>query len=338
MNNIYNWPLWHWHFELTSICTLKCPRCSRTEIPEDLVTDSLDLNFFKDNFNSNIVSKIKRISLCGYDGDPIYNKQFIEICKHFKTLNPKLELYIVTNGSYKTVDWWTKLGQTLNEYDQIHFSLDGWEQESNEKYRVNSNWKSIVDGITALQDKDVRLVWDAIYFDFNHKNIADMINKAKELKFDAFRVTKSNKFNYVYEHYPKDLEPPEEFISSSGRFENDIIKLSEREIHNSSFADAVELYNNSDKEQEIVPLCKIGTKGLFVDSQGYFYPCCWIINRYNRESYKEWLTPEHSIRDKGIEFVLNNNWDKFLNDINTNDICNLKCNSKEVTIETVQKW
>lgn len=338
MDNVYNWPLWHWHFELTSICTLKCPRCSRTEVPEDLVTDSLSLDFFIENFNKDLVSKIKRVSLCGYDGDPIYNKQFIEICDYFKTLNPKLELYIVTNGSYKSKEWWNKLSNTLNEYDQIHFSLDGWDQLSNEKYRINSDWESIMDGVVALQDKDVRLVWDAIYFDFNYSNVPDMISKAKELKFDAFRITKSNKFNYIYSHYSQNLEPPPDFISSSGRFESDVIKLSDRIIHNDSFADAVELYNNIDKEQKILPLCKIGTKGLFVDSQGYFYPCCWIINRYNRESYKEWLIPEHSIRDKGIDFVLNNNWDKFLDDIDTNFICNLKCSSKEVTSETIQKW
>ena len=36
MRNDFNWPLWHWHFELTSACTLKCPRCSRTEKPETL--------------------------------------------------------------------------------------------------------------------------------------------------------------------------------------------------------------------------------------------------------------------------------------------------------------
>jgi len=339
MKNIYEWPLWHWHFELTSICTLKCPRCSRTEIPDDLVIDSLDLNFFKDNFTADVVSNIKRISLCGYDGDPIYNKQFIEICNYFKTINPTLEIYIVTNGSYKTAEWWTRLGDILNEYDQIHFSIDGWDQESNEKYRINSNWESIVNGITALRGQAVRLVWDAIYFDFNYTHIDDMITTAKELGFDAFRITKSNKFNFYYDTYSTDLEPPKEFISNSGRFENETIQLSDRRIYNDSFDEAVSLYQQQDKSKSIIPLCKIGTKGLFVDSQGYFYPCCWIINRYNKETYQNWLTDDKNIRASGIDHVLNNTyWEQFLNEISSNDICKLKCNAQEVTMESVQRW
>jgi hypothetical protein len=34
MRNDFNWPLWHWHFELTSACTLKC---KSTEINEETV-------------------------------------------------------------------------------------------------------------------------------------------------------------------------------------------------------------------------------------------------------------------------------------------------------------
>ena len=28
-----DWPLYHWHLEPSSVCTLKCPRCPRTEFP-----------------------------------------------------------------------------------------------------------------------------------------------------------------------------------------------------------------------------------------------------------------------------------------------------------------
>ena len=26
----------HWHIEVSSICTLKCPRCTRTEVPKTM--------------------------------------------------------------------------------------------------------------------------------------------------------------------------------------------------------------------------------------------------------------------------------------------------------------
>lgn len=331
--------MWHWHFELTSACTLKCPRCSRTELPESLVIDHLTLDFFKDNFPPDVLKQAQRISLCGYDGDPIYNKQFLEIIKYFKTSNPTLELYIVTNGSYKKPDWWKQVGEILNEKDQIHFSLDGYDQSSNELYRVNSDWDSIIEGITALQGSEVRLVWDMIYFDFNYQYQSLMQQMAVDLGFDAMRITKSNKFNFYYNTYEKDLQPPLDYISSNGRFESETIQLSERHIYNTSFKSAIMRRHSQSPIGDIMPLCLIGTKGLYVDSQGYFYPCCWIVNKYNTPAYNQWLTAERNIKQSGLERVLNADcWKQFLADIPSNEICKLKCSTNEVTYETIVRW
>ena len=37
----------HWHIELSSICTLKCPRCPRAEVPDSLLNRQLTLSFLK---------------------------------------------------------------------------------------------------------------------------------------------------------------------------------------------------------------------------------------------------------------------------------------------------
>jgi len=47
--NIHNWPLEHWHIELCSKCSLKCPRCSRQEVPEGLTNKDLSLEWFQNN-------------------------------------------------------------------------------------------------------------------------------------------------------------------------------------------------------------------------------------------------------------------------------------------------
>lgn len=331
--------MWHWHFEITSACTLKCPRCSRTELPEQLVIDSLDLEFFERNFPPALLKEIHRISLCGYDGDPIYNKQFIEICQYFKQHNPTIELYIVTNGSYKKSEWWRQLAGVLNEHDQIHFSLDGWDHESNSQYRVNSDWTSIMSGVQVLCDQPVRLVWDLIYFDFNYQQKDNIIKQATELGFDAIRFTKSNKFNFYYSSYEKDLEPPAEYISGQGRFESETVKLSQRHIYDNAFKNAVKRYLEMDRSQSIIPLCSIGTKGLFVDSRGYFYPCCWVINKYNTQQYQQWLTPDRNIKQSGLQAVLNNPyWEQFKSEIPANSICQSKCNSAETNTQTIVRW
>ena len=339
IENKFDWPLWHWHFEVTSSCTLKCPRCSRTELPELLTIDKLGLDFFEENFTPDIIKEIDRISFCGYDGDPIYNKEFIEICEYFKKHKPKIEIYIVTNGSYKKPKWWERLSSVLNEYDQIHLSLDGFDQQSNEKYRVNSDWKSISSAIDVLSGKEVRLIWDIIYFDFNYSHIEYIKSTAKGRGFDAIRITKSNKFFSCGAGYDNSLEPPEKFMSSSGRFETETIHFTSRKIYNDSLKNALQRYENIDKSESIIPLCMIGTKGLFVDSQGYFYPCCWIINKYDKESYKKWLIPEKNIKKSGLESVLNSSvWQDFIKSIPTNNICNLKCKATETSEKTVVRW
>ena len=177
--------LWHWHIEISSKCTLKCPRCPRQEVPDTLVSTELKLDFFKQNFPKEFILKnVEKLTFCGDDGDPIYAHDFIEVIQYFKSIKPSIAIIIVTNGSYKNEDWWTQLAKLLDEQDQIHFSIDGWDHESNSIYRINSNWSSIIAGVMALTDNSkCYTVWDAIGFKFNEDKIEDMKSYAKELGF-----------------------------------------------------------------------------------------------------------------------------------------------------------
>ena len=60
--------LWHWHIEVSSKCTLKCPRCARSEVPNTLINTELDLNFFKKNFTDFTV-------YCTSSADNIYKSE-----------------------------------------------------------------------------------------------------------------------------------------------------------------------------------------------------------------------------------------------------------------------
>jgi len=79
----------HWHIEVSSICTLKCPRCTRAEVPETLLNRQLTLNFFRNQIGESQIKKIRKISFCGDDGDPIYAKEFLEIVEWIKQINHK---------------------------------------------------------------------------------------------------------------------------------------------------------------------------------------------------------------------------------------------------------
>jgi len=281
----------HWHIEPSSICTLKCPRCPRAEVPESLLNRQLTLNFFKNQIGADIVQQIKKITFCGNDGDPIYCKDFLDICRWIKQINPEIHLVLITNGSHKTIDWWQQLGEIFNANDEIHWSLDGWDQESNEQYRVNSDWLSITNGINSFNHANTTTyrVWASIAFRFNEKQLLIQKVSAAASGFDSYQLTKSTKFASKYPVYGINdpLEPTNTHLVASGhRFERIIEALTTKQrpgnYLKTMFLQRAELLG------KYSGICLIGNKGVFLNSQGEFYPCCWTANRY--EHNQSWHT------------------------------------------------
>jgi MoaA/NifB/PqqE/SkfB family radical SAM enzyme len=276
----------HWHIELSSICTLKCPRCPRVELPESLLNEQLTLDFFKKQIGANIIKQIKKITFCGNDGDPIYCNDFIPIVQWIKKVNPTICIVIITNGSYKKTAWWEELAHTLTKHDEIHWSIDGWDQLSNKQYRINSDWDSIMNGIKTFAhfNKSSYKVWAAIAFRFNECAMNDMENLAKENLFDCFQLTHSTKFGSKYPGVYgilDPLEPSKDFIPSGHRFKRLCTAISNKE----RFSDTIKLlYEEIHKTLADPKLCFIGNKGLFLNSHGEFYPCCWVATRYEHNA------------------------------------------------------
>ena len=225
---------WHFHIEISSKCTLRCPRCARQEVPDSLVNTELTLEFFKQNFTPEFVlDNLEKITFCGDDGDPIYAHDLIPVIQYIKSIKP-VEIVIITNGSHKKPEWWQELGSVLTDQDTVHFSIDGYDNTSNNLYRVNSDFVSIVQGIETLRSTSkCRLVWAAIAFKFNEDQIDYMQSLAVKLGMDAFQLTKSTKFGSMYPSYGTEdpLEPSKKFVSGSHRFEREVILLSSRGLN-----------------------------------------------------------------------------------------------------------
>lgn len=333
--------VWHWHIEISSKCTLQCPRCARTEVPDTLVNTELDLDFFKNSFDPFFIKKfVEKITFCGDDGDPIYAHDLIEVIKYFKSNNPNISIVIVTNGSYKSTEWWKDLALQLTDIDQVHFSIDGYDQESNNQYRKNSDWDSIIEGVKTLREySNVFMSWDAIAFKFNEEFLNDMISLAKQYKFDQFQLTKSTKFGSKYEHYGTNdiYEPSSKFISSSHRFEREITNLSGKTVKEPWLPTNRKLYYQTDTINDIKPMCFIGSKGLYINSKGEFYPCCWVANRYNHNS--EWfkLGKNFNLKENKLMDILGNSlWETDFTNISHE--CRMKCDRSVVNKNYATEW
>lgn len=286
-----NWQYYHWHLEPSSICAVRCPRCPRVEHPDTpWLNKSMTLDFVKTFFTQDMLKNhVRRVTMCGDVGDPIYCKEYIEICRYIKQTNPDIHIFTITNGSHKKAAWWAELAGVLNHRDTINFSVDGYDNSSNNMYRVNSNFDSIITGIKAVREhnKHVFINWAAIVFSFNQDHLSTIASQARDLGMDALQITRSTKFGSKYGAYGgvnDPLEPRSEHISSTHRYERETINLSGRVQDNNDYLE----YNRNKyfeiKQQytdmPVTPLCEIGNRGIYVNAEGVLFPCSWTSFPY----------------------------------------------------------
>lgn len=332
---------WHFHIEISSKCTLRCPRCARQEVPNGLVNTELDLEFFKRNFTPEFVlANVEKITFCGDDGDPIYAHDLIPVIQYIKSIKP-VEIVIVTNGSHKKVSWWNDLGQCLGEQDSVHFSIDGYDNASNNLYRVNSDYDSIIAGLQTLRiTSRCQIVWAAIAFKFNEDYIDRMQQSARQLGVDQFQLTKSTKFGSVYPSYGVDdpLEPSKKYVSSSHRFERENTVLTKaRKLESITLINKT-LFNQIKSRNGVTPLCEIGNKGLYIDARGRLFPCCWVANRYTHNLDWQQIANNFNLNTRTLEdSIIDPFWTTELQTFRWQE-CQSKCNSSVVDEKYATTW
>ena len=331
---------WHFHIEISSKCTLRCPRCARQEVPDTLVNTELDLEFFKRNFTPEfILANVEKITFCGDDGDPVYAHDLIPVIEYIKSVKP-VEIVVITNGSHKKQTWWSELGGVLDDSDTVHFSIDGWDNASNNVYRVNSDFDSIVQGIVGLRRTSAcRLVWAAIAFKFNENHLDRMQSMAKELNMDVFQITKSTKFGSVYPGYGINdaLEPSARYVSGTQRFEREVVALTQKTAYTEHKIN-VNLYKQVQDNPDIVPLCEIGNKGLYIDAQGRLFPCCWVANRYSHNTEWQELANRFNLKQRVLaEVVADPFWEAEFKQFRWQE-CRTKCAKAVVNQDYATNW
>lgn len=249
------------HIEPTNMCTLKCPRCSRTEFIEKFPSRWSNKNLNLDNLKTflDIDLKDKLIYLCGTYGDAIYYNCLFDMIEYFKTNGAHISLS--TNGSYKSIKWWNELNQLLDHNDQVVFGIDGL-PDTFTQYRINADWPSIESGIKALNQGSVKLIWQYIPFSFNEYDISSARALAQELGFDEFIVRHSERW---------DIDDPL------------------KPTQNLHLINQTKILWKNDGVLEVDPLCKIDHSQHYISADGYYVPCCFAAEHrwyYKTDFYK----------------------------------------------------
>jgi hypothetical protein len=267
----------------------------------------------------------------------------IPVIRYIKNIKA-VEIVIVTNGSHKKSQWWQELGSVLTEQDTVHFSIDGWNNESNNLYRVNSDFDSIEQGVKALRSSSqCRMIWAVIAFQFNQNYLYDMISLAQSWGMDGFQTTKSTKFGKIYPAYGQadPLQPADQYVSNSHRFERETVLLDVRGLNNHVWKTHpvnIELYKNIKEIKGIKPLCEIGNKGLYIDAQGRLFPCCWVANRYAHNSEWKAIAAKFDLHRRTLADALNDDfWSTTFQTFGWQE-CQTKCAAARVDEKYATEW
>jgi MoaA/NifB/PqqE/SkfB family radical SAM enzyme len=305
------------HIEVSSKCTLKCPRCPRTELKPEQLNQEFSLAEFMSAFPPDMLDDIGTVLFCGDVGDPIYATEFIEIVAYLK--RNKTQVKIVTNGSYKSVEWWDRLAHLLGKQDHITFSVDGWDQASNNMYRVNSNYDSIVAGIkTVRAASPCHITLSTIVFSFNELHLDVIKSQAKELGVDHFQIVNSTKFDGRYAVNGIDTLKPVAYAQGNNYIKSKFL-LSDRHIP---------LVFHSQINRHAWAKCLNWKVQPFINVDGLVFPCAWFNSGYQDNDFVQTHREKLSVKNRPLkEIMLDPIWDEFITRLEMFplEICKLKC-------------
>jgi MoaA/NifB/PqqE/SkfB family radical SAM enzyme len=183
---------------------------------------------------------VETIRLCGDYGDSIYYPKLFDFIKEFR----HKQFYIQTNGSRRHVEWWKQLSSLLLPGDRIYYSIDGLE-EDNAKYRVNSDWDSLVKGLEIISQCPATLLCETLIFNYNYDKL-DKIREFAESYGMEWTSVKTMRFGN------EGLRPPVDHVLQEEEYKTDY---------------------HLNNPIEIAPRC---FEAAVITSGGLFLPCDWI--------------------------------------------------------------
>jgi radical SAM protein with 4Fe4S-binding SPASM domain len=133
--------------EVTSACNLKCPFCATTYLG-----NSMKKGFIEEELVKKIIDEGAKEGLCGVKfnirGEPLLHKQIDKFVRYAKDAG-FVDVYFNTNALLLDESMAVRL---INAgLDRISISAEGYTKGVYEKYRVGSNFETVLQNITNLQ-------------------------------------------------------------------------------------------------------------------------------------------------------------------------------------------
>ena len=186
-----------YQLEITSYCNAACPQCPRNNLGHGINAymplTSLSRAVIDSTFDMDLCQRIHQVFFCGSYGDPIMHPEFLDILQDFRTKNPKLWLYVHTNGGVHDCDYWSQIAKIMNGYGQIDFGIDGLE-DTLHLYRQNVKYHKVMENAQAFITAGGKAQWNFIVFEHNQHQVDEVIKKGNDMGFVNVLVRNTGRF------------------------------------------------------------------------------------------------------------------------------------------------
>lgn len=201
-------------------CRLQCPACAR-QLDSNIkkrIEGSNDISYR--NFDM-LLSTFDMLSLCGQISDPIYHPNFLDLLENKYNNYRHVRLGIHTNGSGKKMEWWNKAFEFSDSYTKWTFGLDGFTQETSNKYRVGTDAENVKQIMVLAAEKGIKVNWQYLVFEHNEHEVQRSIDFALKNNI-VFSLTRPDRFGK-----DPNLKPStkKEWVNQSGNVTVDALQF-----------------------------------------------------------------------------------------------------------------
>lgn len=186
--------------ELTNFCNIDCPGCLRqtSRYTNDVTgKEYLSYNFITSKINKLFLPSLKLVNFCANVDEPMSHPKIYELCEYY--LSQGCDVHIGTNGYIRNTDYWVKMGELCEKYKKskayltITFALDGTNNETLNKYRVGSDYDTVIKNAKLYIDSGGSAQWQFIVFDYNKHQIQEAKVLREKYGFRRFRLIYSRR-------------------------------------------------------------------------------------------------------------------------------------------------
>ena len=251
-------------------CNAKCPLCLRGVNGMD-TNDRLDWSVISKNIPDSVWTTVKEINFNGTTGDNIMHPDIYAILADVKAKSTG-QIVVNTNGSLRSKEWWHQLGLLFSgTTHKVVFGIDGLE-DTHSIYRVNTDYKKVIENAKAFIDAGGRAEWQFILFDHNSHQADTCKQLAHTMGFDRFFIYYQDRFDDsgtagTVQLYKKDLSP----------FKQDLI------IKNTG----QNIKKKLDTSYKTIDCLSRKVNWVSIYADGTVWPCCWLMGWHKAQHQKQ---------------------------------------------------